>query len=69
MTEVPIHQLVDVDDDLAQVVSWRLKVLLDAGYPILDAERIARTLRVDLHHAVALVASGCSPETATRILL
>jgi hypothetical protein len=52
----------------AKVESWRLHVLIEAGYPLPLAERIAAS-DADLHQAVELVASGCAPETATEILL
>ena len=55
-------------DERAKVESWRLHVLIEAGYPLPLAERIAAT-EVDLHAAVELIAAGCSPETAAEILL
>jgi hypothetical protein len=47
-----------------KVVSWRLHVLIEAGYPRELAESEA-----DLHHAVELVLAGCAHETAANILL
>ena len=55
-------------DERAKVESWRLHVLIEAGYPISLAERLAHS-EADLHVAVELVESGCSPATATEILL
>ena len=55
-------------DELTKVQSWRLHVLIEAGYPLPLAERLAGS-EADLHRAVELVASGCSPETAAQILL
>ena len=53
----------------AKVESWRLHVLMEAGYPLPLAERVAQS-NVDLHDAVSLVTErGCSPEVAARILL
>ncbi len=52
----------------AKVESWRLHVLIEAGYPLPLAERIAAT-EVDLHVAVELLNAGCAPETAAEILL
>ena len=52
----------------AKVESWRLHVLIEAGYPLDLAERVAGS-EADLHHAVELVTRGCAPETATEILL
>jgi hypothetical protein len=52
----------------AKVESWRLHVLMEAGYPLSLAERIAAS-EVDLHRAVGLIEAGCTPETAAEILL
>jgi hypothetical protein len=52
----------------AEVESWRLTVLLDAGYPPELAELIAES-KADLHAAVDLLERGCPPATAARILL
>ena len=51
-----------------KVVSWRLHVLMDAGYPQELAKKIA-TSEADLQHAVEHVRAGCSHETAAEILL
>jgi hypothetical protein len=55
-------------DERAKVQGWRLHVLLEAGYPIELAEQVAES-DADLHHAVELLDSGCTPEVATQILL
>jgi hypothetical protein len=52
----------------AEVESWRLTVLLDAGYPPELAEQIAES-KADLHAAVALLERGCPPPLAARIIL
>jgi len=52
----------------AKVESWRLHVLMEAGYPLPLAERLAAS-EADLHEAVGLVAKGCDPTTAAEILL
>jgi hypothetical protein len=62
-TETPIWH-----DEPARVESWRLHILLEAGYPVHLAERLAGS-EVDLHVAVELVRRGCSPNTAAEILL
>ena len=54
--------------DRAKVESWRLHVLMEAGYPLHLAERLAGS-EADLHRAVDLVDQGCDPETAVEILL
>ena len=52
----------------SKVESWRLHVLIEAGYPLSLAERLAGS-EADLHRAVELVGQGCAPETAVEILL
>ena len=52
----------------AKVESWRLHVLIEAGYPLPLAERLAGS-EADLHQAVELVQRGCRPDVAVRILL
>jgi hypothetical protein len=51
-----------------KVESWRLHVLVEAGYPLSLAEKIAHS-EADLHRAVELVNAGCTHETAAEILL
>ena len=63
-TEAPLWN----ENEPARVESWRLPVLLEAGYPVHLAERLAAS-EVDLHDAVALVKSGCDHTTAAEILL
>jgi hypothetical protein len=52
----------------SKVESWRLHVLIEAGYPLPLAERLAGS-EADLHLAVDLVRSGCKAEVAAEILL
>ena len=48
-------------DERGKVESWRLHVLMEAGYPLPLAERIAQS-DADLHEAVELVGPrGCLP--------
>ena len=56
------------ENEPAKVESWRLHILLEAGYPVHLAERIAVS-EVDLHHAVELLTQGCDATTAAEILL
>jgi hypothetical protein len=56
------------ESEQAKVESWRLHVLMEAGYPLPLAERLAGS-EADLHHAVELLTQGCSPQTAAEILL
>ena len=56
-------------DERAKVEGWRLHVLIEAGYPLPLAEKIAQS-GADLHEAVTLVARrGCQPNVAADILL
>ena len=72
MEELTLDDLTIVEterDERAKVESWRLHVLMDAGYPLALAERIAQS-DADLHEAVEIVTRrGCSPEVAAQILL
>ena len=52
----------------SKVESWRLHVLIEAGYPLPLAERLAGS-EADLHLAVGLVKNGCEHQTAAEILL
>ena len=64
MTEILEHD----GNERSKVESWRLHVLMEAGYPLPLAEKLAGS-EADLHRAVELVAIGCTPETAAEILL
>ncbi len=63
-----MSELVEAESERGKVESWRLHVLMEAGYPLPLAERIAGS-EVDLHRAVELLANGCAPDTAAEILL
>ena len=56
------------ESERSKVESWRLHVLMEAGYPLPLAERIAGS-EADLHRAVELLRAGCTAETAAEILL
>ena len=62
------EQLAERETERSKVESWRLHVLLDAGYPLPLAERVAGS-EADLHQAVELVLQGCEPRVAAEILL
>jgi hypothetical protein len=62
-------EILEMDgSERAKVESWRLHVLMEAGYPLPLAERLAGS-EADLHRAVALLGQGCAPQTAVEILL
>jgi hypothetical protein len=64
-----MQQTVDTpQSEREKVESWRLHVLVEAGYPLELAEKLAHS-PADLHRAVELVRAGCTYEIATEILL
>ena len=65
-----MSELIETEEsEQAKVESWRLHVLMEAGYPLSLAERLAGS-EADLHQAVELVTrSGCAHATAAEILL
>ncbi len=64
-----MSQIAETDsNDRAKVESWRLHVLIEAGYPVPLAEKLAHS-EADLHQAVELLRVGCQPELAAEILL
>jgi hypothetical protein len=64
MTQIAEHE----PSERAKVEGWRLHVLIEAGYPLPLAERLAHS-EADLHAAVELVRRGCEPKIAAEILL
>ena len=52
----------------ASVTSWRRDRLVEAGFALPVASRLARDRRYDLHALIELVERGCPPELALRIL-
>ena len=50
------------------ILRWRFHNLANAGYRPEAAARLAAKVEIDLHEACELVARGCPPETAIRIL-
>ena len=64
MTQIAEHDQSESD----KVAGWRLHVLIEAGYPLPLAEKLAQS-DADLHTAVELVRKGCEPLTAAEILL
>ena len=63
-TETPV----ELGGEQAKVEGWRLHVLIEAGFPLPLAEKLAAS-EADLHTCVDLVRRGCSPLTAAEILL
>lgn len=52
-----------------RVEAWRLHVLVEAGYPVPLAEKLAAAGHVDLHRACQVIEQGCSHELAAEFLL
>ena len=65
-TETPVDDI--RPDEQAKVEGWRLHILIEAGYPLPLAEKLAVS-DADLHECVDLLRQGCSPVTAAEILL
>jgi hypothetical protein len=52
-----------------RIERWRAEELERAGFEAAAASLLASRLDVDLHYAIDLLRSGCSPELALAILL
>jgi hypothetical protein len=50
------------------VVRWRREQLVESGFSLPTAARLARNARYDLHALIELVERGCPPTLAARIL-
>jgi hypothetical protein len=67
----PEHDRVAADDRTAEQLNlryWRLDQFISLGFDTLPAAALADAA-VDLAQARRLVALGCPPETASRILI
>jgi hypothetical protein len=51
-----------------QLVGWRRGQLVQAGFPLRLAARLAKDARYDLHRLIELAEQGCPPELAVRII-
>jgi hypothetical protein len=69
MSETTTPILEPLIDERSKVESWRLHILIETGYPLSIAERLAVNEAVDLHLACEMLGRGCKPETAAEILL
>jgi hypothetical protein len=67
MTAMDLEILTPTERD--QVERWRAGELERAGFGVSLARKLAERLDIDLHLAVELIANGCPPELAARILL
>jgi hypothetical protein len=51
-----------------EVVRWRQEQLIESGFPLTAAARLAEDARYDLHALIELVERGCRPELAVRVV-
>ena len=67
---LPRHQLnvTQIDEGWAELTSWRLRQLVEAGFAPGLAAQTADVPGVDLHALLELIDHGCSPELAVRIV-
>jgi hypothetical protein len=56
------------EEEEANVLAWRINSLMRAGFDRQAAFLLGLRRDVDLHDAVRLLARGCPPGTALRIL-
>jgi hypothetical protein len=68
MTEQVLQGLRTAETEEERVAFWRFMVLVHAGYPRACARRLVLG-GVDVHRATSLLADGCPPQLAVRILL
>jgi hypothetical protein len=59
----------DTREETRLVEIWRAEQLELAGYDAVAAAELAAAQHVDLHAAIALLADGCPPDVALKILL
>jgi hypothetical protein len=57
-----------VERTAPEVVSWRRRQLVSAGFEPALAARVARDAAFDLHALIELVERDCPPPLAVRIL-
>lgn len=50
------------------VTRWRREQLVDSGFLLSLAARVAEDARYDLHALIGLFERGCQPDLAVRIL-
>jgi hypothetical protein len=58
-----------IETESERVERWRTDELLRVGFDFETAVLLAAEPEVDLHRALDLVARGCPPDVAARILL
>ena len=63
-----MHTTVTGERGSDEVARWRLKQLVDSGFPPALASAVAEDVRYDLHALIELVERGCPCHLAVRIL-
>jgi hypothetical protein len=58
-----------VETEIERVERWRAEELIRAGFDADAALQLAGRHEVDIHRAATMLAQGCPPELALRILL
>jgi hypothetical protein len=51
-----------------EILRWRREQLIDSGFPLSVAARLAEDARYDLHALIELVERGCPAYLAARIV-
>jgi hypothetical protein len=62
-------ELTIIETEQERIERWRAEELERAGFEAAAASLLAGRNDVDLHYAIDLLRSGCSPELALQILL
>ena len=57
------------DSEAEGLICWRFSELMERGFELDEALRLAVATHVDLHKAAELIQKGCPSKTALRILL
>jgi hypothetical protein len=63
-----LSTLASLKPEDAAVNRWRREQLVQSGFSLPLAARVARDPQYDLHRLIQLVEQGCVPELAVRIL-
>jgi hypothetical protein len=67
MASIDLQTLVETESE--RIERWRAEELERAGYEPSSAAKIAVRPDIDLHLAIDLLARGCPPDLALKILL
>jgi hypothetical protein len=67
MTTAEFEQLDETEAEA--IICWRFHELMESGFELEAALKLAVATQVDLDRASNLLRRGCAPKTALRILL